>query len=327
MRRILRVCAFVIIDVLFAELCTCMPTVQFYSGSPGVEHPGAAIAGRASPRDSGGAWMVYVLVGLVSLPLLVTVLWLLRQLWRMLASCAGRGCPATARCASRPDHGLEEVVIIPADHQLHCSVPQGVPSASSALLRDGPLASSQQQHQFSPASLMEEMLLATTLEQMQSASTPQLYDCSLASSREQMMSSAPLDEEAVLMSIHDQLQVEYRELVTSHHHMLLYSTAPQVENVKGLFADYQSPIRHTEETEVEEKCDQDEAVLSPPMQDLEAFSIPDAFAPADADSDNPQYPQESGVSIIITIIITRVKPMARYTFSMTYELIIIVLTN
>ncbi|XP_063226638.1 uncharacterized protein LOC134533196 [Bacillus rossius redtenbacheri] len=50
MRRILRVCAFVIIDVLFAELCTCMPTPQFYSGSPVVEHPGAA-----SPRVSGGA--------------------------------------------------------------------------------------------------------------------------------------------------------------------------------------------------------------------------------------------------------------------------------
>ncbi|XP_063223115.1 uncharacterized protein LOC134531347 [Bacillus rossius redtenbacheri] len=127
---------------------------------------------RASQPVGGGAGMVYVLVGLVSLPLLVTVLWLLRQLWRMLASCAGRGCPATARCASRPDHGLEEVVIIPADHQLHSSVPQGVPSSSSALLRDGPLASSQQQHQFSPVSPMEEMLLASTREQMQSASTP-----------------------------------------------------------------------------------------------------------------------------------------------------------
>ncbi|XP_063223248.1 uncharacterized protein LOC134531466 [Bacillus rossius redtenbacheri] len=55
MRRILRICAFVIIDVLFAELCTCMPTPQFYSGSPVVELPGAAIAGRASPRASGGA--------------------------------------------------------------------------------------------------------------------------------------------------------------------------------------------------------------------------------------------------------------------------------
>ncbi|XP_063223247.1 adhesive plaque matrix protein-like [Bacillus rossius redtenbacheri] len=293
MRRILRVCAFVIIDVLFAELGTCMPTPQFYSGSPVVELPGAAIAGRASPRASGGAGMVYVLVGLVSLPLLVTVLWLLRQLWRMLASCAGRGCPATARCASRPDHGLEEVVIIPADHQLHGSVPQGVPSASSALLRDGPLASSQQQHQFSPVSLMEEMLLASTREQMQSASTPQLHDCSLASSREQMMSSsAPLDQEAVLMSIHDQLQREYRELVTCNHQMLLYSTAPQVEYDKELFADYQSPSRHTEETEVGATCDEDQAVLSPPMQDLEVVSIPDAFAPADADCDNTQYTQE-----------------------------------
>ncbi|XP_063223250.1 uncharacterized protein LOC134531467 [Bacillus rossius redtenbacheri] len=252
MRRILRVCAFVIINVLFAELCTCMPTPQFYSGSPVVELPGAAIAGRASPRASGGAGMVYVLVGLVSLPLLVTVLWLLRQLWRMLASCAGRGCPA-----SRPDHGLEEVVIIPADHQLHCSVPQGVPSASSALLRDGPLASSQQQHQFSPVSLMEEMLLASTREQMQSASTP-----------------------------------GDAQLVTCHHQMLLYSTATRVEYVKGLFADDQSPSRHTEETEVEATCDQDQAVLSPPMQDLESFSIPDAFAPADANSDNIQYTQE-----------------------------------
>ncbi|XP_063222595.1 uncharacterized protein LOC134531033 [Bacillus rossius redtenbacheri] len=205
--------------------------------------------------------MVYVLVGLVSLPLLVTVLWLLRQLWRMLASCAGRGCPATARCASRPDHGLEEVVIIPADHQLHGSVPQGVPSSSSALLRDGPLASSQQQHQFSPVSLMEEMLLASTREQMQSASTP-----------------------------------GDAQLVTCHHQMVLYSTAPQVECVKGLFADYQSPSRHTEETEVEATCDQDQAVLSPPMQDLEAFSIPDAFAPADADSDNTQYTEELGVT-------------------------------
>ncbi|XP_063223251.1 uncharacterized protein LOC134531468 [Bacillus rossius redtenbacheri] len=235
MRRILRVCAFVIIDVLFAELCTCMPTPQFYSGSPVVELPGAAIAGRASPRASGGAGMVYVLVGLVSLPLLVTVLWLLRQLWRMLASCAGRGCPATARCASRPDHGLEEVVIIPADHQLHCSVPQGVPSASSALLRDGPLASFQQQHQFSPVSLMEELLLSSTCEQMQSASTP-----------------------------------GDTQLVICH----------------------QSPSRHTEETEVEATCDQDQAVLSSPMQDSEAFSIPDAFAPADANSDNTQYTQE-----------------------------------
>ncbi|XP_063223252.1 uncharacterized protein LOC134531469 [Bacillus rossius redtenbacheri] len=240
MRRILRVCAFVIIDVLFAELCTCMPTPQFYSGSPVVELPGAAIAGRASPRASGGAGMVYVLVGLVSLPLLVTVLWLLRQLWRMLASCAGRGCPA-----SRPDHGLEEVVIIPADHQLHCSVAQGVPSSSSALLCDGPLASSQQQHQFSPVSLMEEMLLASTREQMQSASTP-----------------------------------GDTQLVTCH----------------------QSPSRHTVKTEAEATCDQDQEVLSPPMQDLEAFSIPDAYT---------QYTQELGVSIIITIIITRIKPMAR----------------
>ncbi|XP_063223062.1 uncharacterized protein LOC134531298 [Bacillus rossius redtenbacheri] len=271
--------------------------------------------------------MVYLLVGLVSLPLLVTVLWLLRQLWRMLASCAGWGCPATARCASRPCHGLEEVVIIPADHQLHCSVPhlkeQGVPSSSSALLRDGPLASSQQQHKFSPASLMEEMLLASTREQMQSASTPQLHDCSLASSREQMMStSAPLDEEAVLISIHEQLQLEYRELVTCHHHMLLYSTAPQVDYVKGLFADYQSPSRHVEKTEVEATCDQDQAVLSPPMQDLEAFSIPDAFAPADADSDNPQYPQESGkiscmkstLSAVMTASISGLRSLQRTWF-------------